>query len=42
MRPLVDRAHYAAIELDEEIPDEHYMAVAEIISYVMRLRGELN
>ena len=38
----VARALYAAVELDEEIPDEHYMAVAEIISYVMRLRGELN
>jgi flagellar biosynthetic protein FlhB len=38
----IARALYAAVELDEEIPDEHYMAVAEIISYVMRLRGELN
>ena len=38
----VARALYAAIEIDEEIPDEHYMAVAEIISYVMKLRGELN
>lgn len=38
----VARALYAAVEIDEEIPDEHYMAVAEIISYVMRLRGEMN
>jgi flagellar biosynthesis protein FlhB len=38
----VARALYAAVEIDEEIPDEHYMAVAEIISYVMKLRGELN
>jgi flagellar biosynthesis protein FlhB len=39
--PPVARALYAAVELDEEIPPEHYKAVAEIIGYVMRLRGEL-
>lgn len=42
MRPLVDRAHYAAIELDEEIPLEHYKAVVEVIGHVMRLWGELS
>jgi len=39
--PPLARALYAAVELDEEIPSEHYMAVAEVIGYVMRLRGEL-
>jgi flagellar biosynthetic protein FlhB len=27
------------LELDTEIPAEHYQAVAEIIAYVWRLRG---
>ena len=35
------RALYAAVELDEEIPPEHFKAVAEVIGYVMRLRGEM-
>ncbi|MDP6573078.1 MAG: flagellar biosynthesis protein FlhB [Rhodospirillales bacterium] len=39
--PPLARALYAAVELDEEIPEEHYMAVAEVIGYVMRLKGEL-
>ena len=39
--PPIARALYAAVELDEEISPEHYRAVAEIIGYVMRLRGEL-
>lgn len=37
--PPLARALYAAVELDEEIPVEHYQAVAEIIGYVMRLKG---
>ncbi len=32
------QALYATVELDEEIPDEHYKAVAEVIGTVMRLR----
>ena len=32
------RALYATVEIDEEIPVEHYHAVAEIIGYVMRLK----
>ena len=32
------RALYATVEIDQEIPAEHYQAVAEIIGYVMRLR----
>jgi len=39
--PPLARALYAAVEVDEEIPAEHYKAVAEIIGYVMRLRGDL-
>ena len=32
------RALYATVEIDQEIPAEHYQAVAEIIGYVMRLK----
>ena len=39
--PPLARALYAAVELDQEIPPEHYKAVAEVIGFVMRLRGEL-
>jgi flagellar biosynthetic protein FlhB len=35
--PPLARALYAAVELDEEIPPEHYKAVAQIIGYVMKL-----
>ena len=31
------RALYATVEIDQEIPVEHYHAVAEIIGYVMGL-----
>ena len=36
------RALYATVEIDEEIPVEHYHAVAEIIGYVMGLRRGLS
>ncbi|HEX6979235.1 MAG TPA: flagellar biosynthesis protein FlhB [Alphaproteobacteria bacterium] len=36
--PPLARALYKSVELDQEIPPEHYKAVAEVISYVMRLR----
>ncbi len=39
--PPLARALYAAVDLDEEIPAEHYRAVAEVIGYVMRLKGRL-
>ena len=39
--PPLARALYASVELEEHIPPEHYKAVAEIIGYVMRLRGDL-
>ena len=35
--PPLARALYAAVDLDEPIPPEHYKAVAQIIGYVMRL-----
>ncbi|WP_338828064.1 flagellar biosynthesis protein FlhB [Bradyrhizobium sp. 27S5] len=36
------RALYATVEIDQEIPVEHYHAVAEIIGYVMRLKRGLS
>jgi len=39
--PPLARALYAAVEIDREIPPEHYKAVAEIVSYVFRLKGKL-
>jgi flagellar biosynthetic protein FlhB len=33
------RALYDTVEIDETIPTEHYKAVAEVISYVFKLRG---
>jgi flagellar biosynthesis protein FlhB len=35
------RALYATVELDQEIPVEHYHAVAEIIGYVLGLKRNL-
>jgi len=37
--PPLARALHATVELNQEIPPEHYKAVAEVISYVMRLSG---
>jgi flagellar biosynthetic protein FlhB len=36
---LLARALFRSIEIDQEVPPEHYRAVAEIISYVFSLRG---
>jgi flagellar biosynthetic protein FlhB len=36
------RALYATVEIDQEIPVEHYHAVAEIIGYVMGLKRNLS
>jgi flagellar biosynthetic protein FlhB len=36
------RALYATVEVDEEIPVEHYHAVAEIIGYVIGLKNGLS
>lgn len=36
--PPLARALHATVDIDSEIPVEHYKAVAELIGYVMRLR----
>ncbi|NNG03337.1 MAG: flagellar biosynthesis protein FlhB [Inquilinus sp.] len=36
--PPLARALYQAVEIDGEIPAEHYKAVAEVISYVFKLQ----
>jgi flagellar biosynthetic protein FlhB len=36
--PPLARALHAVVEVDQEIPSEHYKAVAEIIGYVMKLK----
>lgn len=39
--PPLARALFATVELDQEVPPEHYKAVAEVIGYVMKLKGHL-
>lgn len=39
--PPLARILFDTVEVDETIPPEHYKAVAEIISYVFRLKGKL-
>lgn len=39
--PPLARTLYDNVEVDQEIPVQHYQAVAEIISYVWRLKGKL-
>lgn len=36
--PPLARALYATVEIDQEIPEDHYRAVAEVIGYVMKLK----
>ncbi len=36
--PPLARALHATVAIDQEIPPDHYKAVAEVIGYVMRLR----
>lgn len=36
--PPLARTLYATVDIDEEIPPEHYRAVAEVISYVYKLK----
>lgn len=38
--PPLARALYSSAEIDQEIPVEHFRAVAEVISYVFALRGK--
>jgi len=40
--PPVARALHAAVDIDQEIPPEHYKAVAEIIGYVMNLKRRVS
>ena len=37
--PPLARALHAAVEIDADVPVEHYRAVAEVIGYVWRLKG---
>lgn len=37
--PPLARALHATVEIDQEIPGEHYKAVAEVISFVMKLKS---
>jgi flagellar biosynthetic protein FlhB len=39
--PPLARALFGTVEIDQEIPPEHYQAVAEVIGYVMRLNRAL-
>jgi len=39
--PPLTRALYESVEIDREVLPEHYKAVAEVIGYVMRLKGKL-
>ena len=39
--PPLARALHATVQVDQTIPPEHYKAVAEVIGYVMRLRGAM-
>jgi flagellar biosynthetic protein FlhB len=36
--PPLARALHASVEIDEEIPVDHYKAVAEVIGFVLRLK----
>ncbi len=39
--PPLARALHGTVEVDEEIPSEHYKAVADVIGYVMRFKRAL-
>jgi flagellar biosynthetic protein FlhB len=38
--PPLARTLYAAVDVDQEIRPDHYKAVAEVIGFVMRLKGK--
>ncbi len=40
--PPLARVLYDTVDIDEMVPAEHYKAVAEVISYVFKLKGKLN
>ena len=37
--PPLTRALYATVDIDDEVPEEHYKAVAEVIGYIMKLKN---
>jgi flagellar biosynthesis protein FlhB len=37
--PPLARALFATVEVDDEVPEEHYKAVAEVIGYIMKLKN---
>ena len=37
--PPLARALFSGVEIDQQIPETHYKAVAQVISYVYRLKG---
>jgi len=37
--PPLARTLYDTVEIDHEIPAEHYRAVAEVITFVFKLKG---
>ena len=39
--PPLARVLYDTVDIDEMVPAEHYKAVAEVISYVFKLKGKL-
>lgn len=39
--PPLARALYASVELEDEVPAEHFKAVAQVIGYVMRLKRKM-
>jgi flagellar biosynthesis protein FlhB len=39
--PPLARALHATVEIDDPVPPEHYKAVAQVIGYVMRLKGQM-
>ena len=39
--PPLCRALYEGVDLDQAVPAEYYKAVAEVIGYIMRLKGKL-
>jgi flagellar biosynthetic protein FlhB len=36
--PPLARALHKSVEIDQDVPPEHYKAVAEVIGYVMKLQ----
>ena len=39
--PPLARALYATVDINETVPEEHFKAVAEVISYVFNLKGRI-